>query len=136
MPTIKEFKKLSSCEDFFDFFDLEFDDRLVNSKRFHILKRFSDICKSTPEIENDDKMLLFYKFALIKVYKEFEIQSQNNSFVSAAEIWNMFEKPNGCLICSTGISNCNSNDYSNNSSCETVFVGGFDGEYQQTPSFI
>jgi nitrogenase-stabilizing/protective protein len=140
MPTIKEFNRLSSCEDFFDFFDLDFDARLVNSKRFHILKRFSDICKSTPQVEDEEKILLFYKFALTKVYKDFEVQSQDNSFSTAAEIWNMFDKPSGCLVCSTGISNCSSGNFSNDASCKTSFVGGFDGaignDYQQTSSFI
>ena len=104
MGTLGEFQKITDTEDFFDFFDLEFDERLVNAKRFHIMKKFGEMVEKAKghDMGSDEKLLEYYKFALISVYKNFE----NGYNPSAADVWEMFYKPSACGTCSTS-SSCN-----------------------------
>ncbi|MDD2370118.1 MAG: nitrogenase-stabilizing/protective protein NifW [Sulfuricurvum sp.] len=104
MGTLAEFQKITDTEDFFDFFDLEYDERLVNAKRFHIMKKFGELVDKSKDHDmgSDEKLLEFYKFALITVYKNFE----NGYSPSAADVWAMFDKPSACGTCSTS-SSCN-----------------------------
>lgn len=104
MGTLAEFKKITDTEDFFDFFGLEFDERLINSKRFHIMKKFGEMVERARghDLGSDEKLLEYYKFALITVYKNFE----NGYSPSAADVWEMFDKPSACGTCSTS-SSCN-----------------------------
>jgi nitrogenase-stabilizing/protective protein len=104
MGTLAEFQKITDTEDFFEFFDLEYDERLVNAKRFHIMKKFGELVDKSKghEMGSDAKLLEFYKFALITVYKNFE----NGYSPSAADVWEMFDKPSACGTCSTS-SSCN-----------------------------
>lgn len=104
MRTLAEFKKMTDAEDFFDFFDIEYDERLVQVKRFHIMKKFGELVEKAQghDFGSDEKLLEYYKFALITVYKNFE----NGYSPSAADVWNMFDKPSACGTCSTS-SSCN-----------------------------
>jgi len=104
MSSLEEFEALTDTEDFFDFFDLEYDERLVYVKRFHIMKKYGEMISKGKEhkLESDEKLLDFYKFALISVYKNFE----NGYSPSAADVWSMFDKPSACGSCSTS-SSCN-----------------------------
>lgn len=99
MGSLAEFKTLTDAEDYFDFFDLDYDERLVYVKRFHILKEFGAMMNRAigSELEDDEKVLEYYKFALITVYKNFE----NGYAPSAADVWDMFGKESGCGTCST-----------------------------------
>lgn len=104
MSALAEFETLTDTEEFFDFFDLEYDERLVYVKRFHIMKKYSEMVRQAKEKDfgSDQKLLDFYKFALITVYKNFE----NGYSPSAAEIWDTFDKPSACSTCSTS-TDCN-----------------------------
>jgi nitrogenase-stabilizing/protective protein len=104
MSRLEEFQSLTDTEEYFDFFDLEYDERLVYVKRFHIMKKYGEMIKKADghTFESDEKLLDYYKFALISVYKNFE----NGYSPSAAEIWDTFEKPSACSTCSTSTS-CN-----------------------------
>lgn len=104
MGTLDEFQQITDTEEFFEFFDLEYDERLVNSKRFHIMKKFGEMAEKAKghDMGGDVKLLEYYKFALISVYKNFE----NGYSPSAADVWEMFDKPSGCGTCSTSTS-CN-----------------------------
>jgi nitrogenase-stabilizing/protective protein len=104
MSQLDEFKKLTDTEDYFDFFDLEYDERLVYVKRFHIMKKYGEMLEKAENanFESDEKLLEYYKFALITVYKNFE----NGYAPSAADVWAMFDKPSACGSCSTSTS-CN-----------------------------
>jgi nitrogenase-stabilizing/protective protein len=98
--TLKEFNKITDAEDFLEFFDLDYDEKLVNVKRFHIMRKFGeDVAKinETYKGKSEDELLGFYKFSLVRVYKSFE----NGYEPSAAEVWKMLDKPNPCLACST-----------------------------------
>lgn len=104
MGTLEEFEKITDTEDFFDFFDLEYDERLIRVKRFHIMKKFGEMAEKAKghDLGSDEKLLEYYKFALITVYKNFE----NGYSPSAADVWEMFDKPSACGTCSTSGS-CN-----------------------------
>lgn len=98
MGTIEEFETLTDTEEFFDFFDLDYDERLVYVKRFHIMKKFGEmIDKAKEKGLKDQELLDFYQFALISVYKNFE----NGYSPSAADVWAMFDNPSACGTCST-----------------------------------
>jgi len=104
MSTLAEFEQLTDTEEFLDFFDVDYDERLVYVKRFHIMKKYGEMLQKAKEVEfeNDEKKLAYYKFALLSVYKNFE----NGYSPSAAEIWSMFDNPSACSSCSTS-SSCN-----------------------------
>lgn len=97
--SLDEFYELTDAEDYFDFFDLEYDQSLVNVKRFHILKEYGTLIKTGFENLRDDeeKLLDFLKFSLLKVYGDFK----NGYAPSAADVWNMFKdgKLSGCMSC-------------------------------------
>ncbi len=104
MSRLKEFESLTDAEDYFEFFDLDYDERLVYVKRFHIMKKFGEMMARAigNDLGGDEKVLEYYKFALITVYKNFE----NGYAPSAAEVWDMFGKESACGTCSTS-SSCN-----------------------------
>ena len=104
MGTLAEFEKITDADEFFEFFDINYDERLVQVKRFHIMKKFGEMVDKAKghDMGSDAKLLEYYKFALITVYKNFE----NGYSPSAADVWSMFDKPSACGTCSTAGS-CN-----------------------------
>jgi nitrogenase-stabilizing/protective protein len=111
MKSVKDFEKITDANQYFEFFDIEYDERLLNAKRFHILKLFGNLIKNAPDIDDEQKVA-FYRFCLLRVYGDFV----NGIHPSAADVFNMYEKTGGCLSCST-------------STCETTGACS-------TPSFI
>lgn len=99
-PSLDEFYDLTDAEDYFYFFNIEFDQHLVNVKRFHIMKEYGTLIRTgIQKIENDEERLLdFLKFSLLRVYGDFK----NGHAPSAADVWGMFEdgKLSGCASCS------------------------------------
>jgi len=97
--SLDEFYELTDAEDYFDFFDLEYDQSLVNVKRFHILKEYGTLIKTGfDNLKSDEvKLLDFLKFSLLKVYGDFK----NGYAPSAADVWDMFKngKLGGCMSC-------------------------------------
>jgi len=72
--SLDEFYKLTDAEDYFDFFDIDYDKALVNVKRFHILKGYGAMIRTglTNLKGEDEKLLDFLKFSLLKVYGDFK----------------------------------------------------------------
>jgi nitrogenase-stabilizing/protective protein len=75
MPqTLEEFKKLVDAEDYFKFFELEYDQKVVHVNRLHILQKFSanikEIDKNNSEV-NDSELLGKYREALENAYQLF-----------------------------------------------------------------
>jgi nitrogenase-stabilizing/protective protein len=97
--SLDEFYELTDAEDYFDFFELEYDQSLVNVKRFHILREYGTLIQTGfDNFKNDNGRLLdFLKFSLLKVYGDFK----NGYAPSAADVWNMFKdgKLGGCMSC-------------------------------------
>jgi nitrogenase-stabilizing/protective protein len=102
MSRLAEFETLTDTEEYFDYFDIEFDERLVFVKRFHILKKYGEMIEKAKEhdLGSEEKLLEYYKFALITVYKNFE----NGYAPSAADVWSMYDNPSACGSCSTSSS--------------------------------
>ena len=99
MKTLKEFYELNDAEEYFEFFDMEYDAKLINVKRLHILKEYGTLIKKGFEnFANDESRLLdFLKFSLLRVYGDFK----SGHAPSAAEVWDMFKdgKLKGCASC-------------------------------------
>jgi nitrogenase-stabilizing/protective protein len=100
MQTVDEFYKLRDTEDFFNFFGLEFDQKLINIKRFHMMKEYGTLIKKgLDSISDENKLLEFLKFSLLRVYGDYK----TGHAPSAADVWNMYEtgKLEGCSSCGT-----------------------------------
>ena len=99
IKSLDEFYELTDAEDYFDFFELEYDQSLVNVKRFHILREYGSLIETGMGNFKDDvrRLLDFLKFSLLKVYGDFK----NGYAPSAADVWNMFKdgKLGGCMSC-------------------------------------
>lgn len=99
MSRLTEFEAITDAEEYFEFFDIEYNERLVYVKRFHIMKKFGEMIARAEghDFGSEEKLLDYYKFSLLSVYKNFE----NGYNPSAADIWNMFDKPSACGSCSS-----------------------------------
>ena len=99
MKTLEDFYHLRNAEDYFEFFEMDYDKKLVNVKRFHIMKEYGNLIKKgMAGFANNEPMLLdFLKFSLLKVYGEYK----SGHAPSAADVWNMFAtgKLGGCMSC-------------------------------------
>ena len=100
MQSVNDFYKLRDTEDFFNFFGLDFDQKLVNIKRFHMMKEYGTLIKKgIDSIADENKLLEFLKFSLLRVYGDYK----TGHSPSAADVWNMYEtgKLDGCSSCGT-----------------------------------
>lgn len=98
MKTVDDFYKCRDTEDYFKFFGIEFDQHLINVKRFHMMKEYGNLIKKgLGVITEENKLLEFLKFSLLRVYGDYK----NGHAPSAAEVWNMYEtgKLEGCSSC-------------------------------------
>ncbi|HCF29413.1 MAG TPA: nitrogenase stabilizing/protective protein, partial [Cyanobacteria bacterium UBA11049] len=50
---VDKFKQLVDAEEYFDFFEIEYDQKFVNINRLHILKKFSQLIKEIDENDTD-----------------------------------------------------------------------------------
>ena len=100
MQTVNDFYKLRDTEDFFDFFGLEFNQKLINIIIFHMMKEYGTLIKKgLDSIADENKLLEFLKFSLLRVYGDYK----TGHSPSAADVWNMYEtgKLDGCSSCGT-----------------------------------
>lgn len=100
MKSISDFYKLTDTEDYFRFFDIDFDQKLINVKRFHMMKEYGTLIRTgIDSITEDSKLLDFLKFSLLRVYGDYK----HGHAPSAADIWNMYAtgKLEGCSSCGT-----------------------------------
>jgi nitrogenase-stabilizing/protective protein len=71
---LNKFSKLVDAEEYFEFFQLPYDQQVVNINRLHILKKFSqymqEIDETYSELNNTEK-LNQYRLALDKAYQVF-----------------------------------------------------------------
>jgi nitrogenase-stabilizing/protective protein len=69
-----KFKKITQAEEYFDFFEIPYDQKNVNVNRLHILKKFSqliaEIDENYTDLTDSDK-LIRYREALEKAYQVF-----------------------------------------------------------------
>jgi nitrogenase-stabilizing/protective protein len=71
---LDRFNKLVDAEEYFEFFQLPYDQKVVNVNRLHILKKFSqfmtEVDENNSEITSQEKLNL-YRLALDKAYQVF-----------------------------------------------------------------
>jgi nitrogenase-stabilizing/protective protein len=97
--TLEDFKKITVTEEYFEFFNLPYDRKLVNVNRLHILKQFSqfmsDIDSNYPDLQEAEK-LNKYRDALLKAYEVFLSKSPLET-----KLFKVFhEKPKGIVMLS------------------------------------
>ena len=92
---IVEFEKITCAEGYFEFFDIEYDEEILRTSRYLIMRLFGNLIKESTAMDNN-KRLSFYRFAFLRAYGDFV----NGSNPSATEIWNLYENGAGCS-CST-----------------------------------
>lgn len=64
--------ELSSAEDFLDYFEIEYDQKVVHVNRLHILQRFHDYIGKTGELPQVEAELhALYKQLLLRAYEDF-----------------------------------------------------------------
>ncbi|NMG05569.1 nitrogenase-stabilizing/protective protein NifW [Brasilonema sp. UFV-L1] len=69
-----KFKKLEDAEEYFEFFQLPYDQKVVNVNRLHILKKFSQFIKEIDENDTDlsiSDRFSKYREALQQAYQVF-----------------------------------------------------------------
>ncbi len=66
-------QRLSSAEDFLDFFGVPYEATVVHVSRLHILKRFYQYIRQTPGLPEDNEQALYglYRDLLVKAYQDF-----------------------------------------------------------------
>ncbi|AKG24132.1 nitrogenase-stabilizing/protective protein NifW [Calothrix sp. 336/3] len=72
--TLEEFKQLTKAEQYFEFFQLPYDQKVVNVNRLHILKKFSQLMQQIDENDtdlNEVERLNKYCEALQQAYQVF-----------------------------------------------------------------
>lgn len=72
--SLEEFNKLVNTEDYFQFFGLEYDQKVVHVNRLHILQKFSEYIQEIDNSKvqlNDEERLGKYREALEQAYQVF-----------------------------------------------------------------
>jgi nitrogenase-stabilizing/protective protein len=93
--------ELSSAEDFLDYFEIEYDQKVVHVNRLHILQRFHDYIGKAGELpQAEAELRALYKQLLLqayndfvksdaqteKVFKVFHMHEPQNTFVSLTDL--------------------------------------------------
>lgn len=95
--TLAEFNQLTDAEQFFKFFDLPYDSKIVNVNRLHILQKFSRLIKQIDPTELDEaETLNQYQLALQQSYILF--LSSNSLEQKLFKVFN--EKPQNLVLLS------------------------------------
>ncbi len=74
LTLVEEMEELSSAEDFLDFFEVEYEAKVVFVNRLHIMQRFHDYLeKAGDSLPSDDEpaMRETYKQLLTQAYQDF-----------------------------------------------------------------
>ena len=86
MARVEDFYKLRDTEDYFNFFNIEFDQSLINVKRFHMMKEYGTLIKKgLGSISEENKLLDFLKFSLLSVYGDYKIGHAQRT----TDVWNL-----------------------------------------------
>nr|WP_028232444.1 nitrogenase stabilizing/protective protein NifW [Paraburkholderia mimosarum] len=74
---IEKLHQLSSAEDFFRFFAISYDEKVVNVSRLHILRRFFQYIRQAEDLSADHDATLFvvYRNLLLNAYNDFVIST-------------------------------------------------------------
>lgn len=95
--TLADFNKIIVAEEYFEFFQLDYDPKVVNVNRLHILKKFSEyiaeINANNPELSETEKLEM-YREALTQAYEVFLSQTPLET-----KLFKVFhQKPNNVVM--------------------------------------
>ncbi|HCZ19710.1 Nitrogenase-stabilizing/protective protein nifW [Wolinella succinogenes] len=83
MQTLQAFERLGQCEEYFEFFGIPYDEKVMRAKRLHILKYFGDTIRKLEWVDaSESQKLLLYRNALLAIYQTFL-----HNAPSAQEVW-------------------------------------------------
>lgn len=72
---LDDLEELSSAEDFLEYFEIEFEPKVVFVNRLHIMQRFHDYLKQAeatmPSEENEEALKEVYRQLLARAYQDF-----------------------------------------------------------------
>lgn len=93
---LKKFEKLVNAEDYLDFFGIEYDQKVVQVNRLHILKKFAlykhEIDRSQVQ-PGSEARLIDYKSAMQKAYETFL-----RSTAPKERLFKVFQEPPAGLV--------------------------------------
>lgn len=69
--TLAQFNQLKDAEDYFQFFGLAYDPKVVNINRLHILRKFSQLVRDEDKSQSEEQRLAAYRQALQTAYDLF-----------------------------------------------------------------
>lgn len=89
---LKQMTRFSAAEEFLDYFQVAYEQPVVNVNRLHILKRFSQYLRATPGIESMDDNTLHgvCKELLTRAYGDFV-----KSTPAQEKVFKVFQDANG-----------------------------------------
>ena len=69
--TLAQFNQLKDAEDYFQFFGLSYDPKVVNINRLHILRKFAQLVRDEDKSQPEEQRLSVYRQALQTAYDLF-----------------------------------------------------------------
>lgn len=69
--TLTQFNQLKDAEEYFQFFGLAYDPKVVNVNRLHILRKFSQLVQDEDKSQPEEQRLMAYRQALQNAYDLF-----------------------------------------------------------------
>ncbi len=69
--TLAQFNQLKDAEEYFQFFGLAYDPKVVNVNRLHILRKFSQLVQDEDKSQPEEQRLMTYRQALQNAYDLF-----------------------------------------------------------------
>ncbi|MPW18823.1 Nitrogenase-stabilizing/protective protein NifW [Paraburkholderia piptadeniae] len=89
---IEQLHHLSSIEDFMRFFEITFDEKVVNVSRLHILKRFFQYIEQQEQLPRDNAtaVLNVYRSLLQKAYNDFVVSTP-----AEQKVFKVFQEADG-----------------------------------------
>lgn len=71
MKILEDLKHLKDAEDFFNYFNVEYDEHVVKPYRLHILKKFSIYMEEVLSDASEEEIFFRLRNCLIKAYQDF-----------------------------------------------------------------
>jgi nitrogenase-stabilizing/protective protein len=98
MNKMEEFFGIDEAETYFTFFNLAYDENVLEAKHTHIMRRFGKLLEKARHVPaaSDEERLKHYRFALLCAYKEVETGAP-----SAADVWELEGRTLPCQSCKT-----------------------------------
>lgn len=70
-PSLARFNQLKDAEEYFEFFGLSYDPKVVNINRLHILRKFSQLVQAVDKNQSTADLLIAYRQELQNAYDLF-----------------------------------------------------------------